>query len=114
MRKKPFVNATLRIDEDQHRRLMKAAKGHGTTLNAEIKWLIDRGLEQGEKRSQAALIDDLAAATAEFLAEMGPIRKLQDALVAAVLDSDFYKARELALELRRHRSGDRRTAGGAS
>jgi hypothetical protein len=99
MRRKPFVNATLRIDADQHQRLLKAAKDHGTTLNSEIKWLIDRGLEQGEKRTLAQLIEDAAVALGDLLAT----HSLEEELLALLEARDYDRARERALQIRKAR-----------
>jgi hypothetical protein len=99
MRKKPYVNAYLRFDEDQHRRVMEAAKRHDTNFNAEVKWLIDQGLEQGERRTHAELIADATIALGDSLAT----HSLEEEMLSLLEARDYDRARERALLIRKVR-----------
>ena len=41
-------NISVRIPDDLHGRIAEAADGDRRSINAEILWLIERGLEQAE------------------------------------------------------------------
>ncbi|SRR6266536_1864576 len=95
MRRKPFVNAMLRIDEEQHRWLTKAAKDHGTTLNGEMRWVIDRVREQTKVRTTDAAREDLEKVV-HSATTLSTMREIETAIAEAVSARDFDKAIELS------------------
>ena len=43
---------TIRIDDDQHAQIVAAAGEDRRSLNSEIQWLLEQGLETREKESK--------------------------------------------------------------
>ncbi len=101
MRQKPFVNATLRIDESLHRRLRKAADAKGMTLNAEILWRLERTFEQDSLRTIEAVSADLEICWARF-GDRFSARELDDEILMALENRNFDRARSLAIVLRKN------------
>jgi hypothetical protein len=99
--RRPFVGATLRIEPELYQRVQQKAHEQRTTINATMKWLIEQGLEQTEKRTFGMLIEDQESAWDKF-AERFLARELDHNILAALEARDFERARRLAIDLREH------------
>jgi hypothetical protein len=98
-RRKPFVNATLRIDEGLHRRLRESADARLGTFNSEVKWRLERSYRDDKARDLEQAAQDVVIAMAK-LSTWFADREIQDAIVEAVLARNFELAHRLALGLR--------------
>jgi hypothetical protein len=99
-RKTPFTNVTLRIDQDLHGRLRKAADLRHGTLNSEVKWRLQRTFDDDRVRSLDRAAQDIEIVTYR-LAKLFSDREIAMSVVEAVLAGDFERARVLALVLRK-------------
>jgi hypothetical protein len=91
----------LRIDEDQFRHVQKFAAEHHTTINATVRWLIDRGIEGMKLRTLNEVADDIEVSWARFGDRLLALANLED-LFTALAERRYEDARAFARELRKY------------
>jgi hypothetical protein len=94
-RKPNQVQLSFRIDKELHQKLVRAAEQHRTTVNAEMKWRIDRSFEQDRSRKLEDLVEDLEKVWYRYATRFLEL-DYQDDLLAALVERDYEKARVLA------------------
>lgn len=98
----------LRFRGDQVERIQRLADAHQTTFNAEVKWLVDRGLDHVTLRNIEAIAMDLELNWARF-SERFLALELEDDILTALESRRFEEARIFAAKLRRVREAQARS-----
>jgi DNA-binding GntR family transcriptional regulator len=101
------VQLSFRINDDLHRRLVRAAEQNHTTINTEMKWRIERSFEQDRTRKLDEIVDDLEIAWGRF-GERFLELELQETILSALADRNYEQARALAVSVLRSRESNAR------
>jgi hypothetical protein len=94
-RKPNQVQLSFRINDDLHRKLVRAAEQNRTTINTEMKLRIERSFEQDRSRKLEDLVEHLEQVWYRYGVRFLEL-DLQDELLSALAGQDFDKARVLA------------------
>jgi hypothetical protein len=98
----------LRFRGDQVERIQRLADAHQTTFSAEVKWLIDRGLDHVTLRNIEAIAMDLELNWARF-SERFLALELEGDILTALESRRYEEARIFAAKLRRVREAQARS-----
>jgi hypothetical protein len=101
-RKPNHVQLSFRIDKDMHQKLVHAAQQHRTTVNAEMKWRIDRSFEQDRAQEFEISVQDFEV-TYHRYADRFLELDLQDDILSALAERNYDKASTLAITVLKNR-----------
>jgi hypothetical protein len=102
-RKSDHVQLSFRIEPALHRKLKKAAEADRTTVNAQIKWRIERTFEQDLEQRQEEIVRDMENIWHRFAERFFELR-LQEDILSALVEDNYGKAKVLAGEILRARA----------